>query len=109
MLLQTYDDPLLYQVNLLNAQNEAKNRNHKLLQKFKLTNKWSLLKINFLFLANRKIYTDQNPNSGFYQNIYLDSTSNIRFYFLHITFDIIALELLIKISILNQLIHYRLC
>ena len=67
-----FDDPLLYQVNLLNAQNEAKNRNHKLVQKLKLTDKWSIIN-KFSILSHRKLYSDQLPNSGFYQNIYLDS------------------------------------
>tara|TARA_B100001057_G_C22801302_1_gene931613 strand:- start:154 stop:1719 length:1566 start_codon:yes stop_codon:yes gene_type:complete len=68
-----FDDPLLYQVNLLNAQNEAKNRNHKLVQNFKLTDKWSVVN-KFSILSNRRMYTDQSPNSGFYQDIIIDST-----------------------------------
>ena len=68
-----FNDPLFFQVNLLNAQNEAKNRNHKLVQKFKLTNKWSIVN-KFSILSHRKMYSDQSPNTGFYQNIYIDST-----------------------------------
>ena len=68
-----FDDPLLYQVNLLNAQNEVKNRNHKLVQKFKLTDKWSIIN-KFSILSHRKMYSDQSPNAGFYQDIYIDST-----------------------------------
>ena len=68
-----FDDPLLYQVNLLNSQNEVKNRNHILVQKFKLTDKCSIIN-EFSILSHRKIYSDQSPNSGFYQDIYIDST-----------------------------------
>lgn len=71
--ITNFDDPLLYQVNLLNAQNEAKNRNHKLVHKFKLTNKSSIVN-KFSILSHRKMYSDQSPNAGFYQNIYIDST-----------------------------------
>lgn len=68
-----FDDPLIYQVNLLNAQNEAKNRNHKIIQNLKLTENLSI-ENKFSILSHRKIYTDQFPQSDFYQNIYLDST-----------------------------------
>tara|TARA_B100000963_G_scaffold247946_1_gene217058 strand:+ start:337 stop:1896 length:1560 start_codon:yes stop_codon:yes gene_type:complete len=68
-----FEDPLIYQVNLLNAQNEAKNRNHKIVQNFQLTKNLSIQN-KFSILSHRKIYTDQFPQSGFYQNIYLDST-----------------------------------
>ena len=98
------DDPLLYQVNLLNAQNEAKNRNHKLVQKFKLTDKWSIIN-KFSILSHRKMYSDQLPNTGFYQNIYLDST---------LTYDslsTIALTNSFGVTYndftLSQLIHHR--
>ena len=67
------EDPLIYQINLLNAQNEAKNRNHKIIQNFKLTKNLSI-ENKLSILSHRKIYTDQFPQSGFYQNIYLDST-----------------------------------
>ncbi|MBH83557.1 MAG: hypothetical protein CMP70_02660 [Flavobacteriales bacterium] len=67
-----FDDPLLYQVSLLNAQNEVKNRNHKLVQKFKLTDKRSIIN-KLSILSNRKIYSDNFPNSGFYQNLFIDS------------------------------------
>jgi len=68
-----FDDPLLYQVNLLSAQNEAKNRNHKLIQNFKLTDNWSIVN-KFSILSSRRMYSDQSPNSGFYQDIFIDST-----------------------------------
>ena len=71
-----FDDPLLYQVNLLSAQNNLKNRNHLLIQNFKLNNKLSIIN-ELSFLSKRRNYVDELPNSGFYQNIYLDSNSNI--------------------------------
>ena len=99
-----FDDPLLYQVNLLNAQNEAKNRNHKLIQKFKLTDKLSIIN-KFSILSHRKMYSDQLPNASFYQNIYLDST---------LTYDslsTIALTNSFGVTYndftLSQLIHHR--
>lgn len=99
-----FNDPLLYQVNLLNAQNEAKNRNHKLVQKLKLTDKWSIIN-KFSILSHRKLYSDQFPNTGFYQNIYLDST---------LTYDSLStITLTNSFGItyndftLSQLIHHR--
>ena len=99
-----FDDPLLYQVNLLNAQNEAKNRNHKLIQKFKLNDKWSIIN-KFSILSHRKMYSDQLSNTGFYQNLYLDST---------LTYDSLS-TIVLNNSFgitynnfsLSQLIHYR--
>ena len=66
------DDPLLNNIYLLSAQNEAKNRNHSLYQKFNLTDNWSIHN-EFSILSNRRVYSDQSPNSGFYQDIYMDS------------------------------------
>lgn len=66
------DDPLLNDVYLLSAHNEAKNRNHSFYQNFNLTDKWSIHN-EISILSNRRMYSDQNPNSGFYQDIYNDS------------------------------------
>ena len=68
-----FNDPLLNQVNLLSAENEAKNRNHTFSQKFKFTDNWSISN-KFSILSNRRMYTDQLPNSNFYSDIYIDST-----------------------------------
>ena len=68
-----FDDPLLYQVNLLNAKNEVKNRNHKLIQNLKLTDKLSIVN-KFSIFSNQRMYSDKFPNSGFYQVIIIDST-----------------------------------
>ena len=99
-----FDDPLLYQVSLINAQNEVKNRNHKLVQKFKLNYKWSIIN-KFSILSNRKIYSDNFPNSGFYQNLFIDSTQ---------TFDSLSniaitnsFGITFKNFTLSQIIHNR--
>ena len=81
----SYEDALLNPVILSAAKNEAKNRHHFLDQNFKISNVWSLSN-QLSFLTNRRVYTDQNPNSGFYSNIYIDSIqtydsiSNIHLY-----------------------------
>ena len=67
-----YEDPLLFNVNLLSAQNEVKNRNHSLAQNFIFTNKWSI-KHKLSILSNRKVYSDLLPNSGYYESVFLDS------------------------------------
>tara|TARA_Y100000813_G_scaffold54241_1_gene37972 strand:- start:4997 stop:6559 length:1563 start_codon:yes stop_codon:yes gene_type:complete len=99
-----FNDPLLYQVNLLSASNYLKNRNHNLIKKFKLTNELSFIN-EFSFTSKRRNYIDELPNSGFYQNIYLDSIQ---------TLDSISNILLtnsfgVKYDnfTLNQLIHHR--
>ena len=99
-----FDDPLLYQVSLINAQNVVKNRNHKLVQKFKLNYKWSIIN-KFSILSNRKIYSDNFPNSGFYQNLFIDSTQ---------TFDSLSniaitnsFGITFKNFTLSQIIHNR--
>jgi len=99
-----FDDPLLYEVNLLSAQNNLKNRNHLLIKKIKLNDELSIIN-ELSFLSKRRNYVDELPNSGFYQNIYLDSNQ---------TSDSL-LNILLTNSFgikydnftLNQLIHHR--
>ena len=68
-----FDEPLLNQINLLSAQNEAKNRNHAFSQKFNLTDNWSISN-QISIISNRRTYSDESPNSIFYSDIYIDST-----------------------------------
>ena len=78
--ITNFDDPLLYQVNLLNAQNEAKNRNHKIIQNFKLTKNLSI-ENKFSILSHRKMYSDQFPQSWFLSEYIFRFYFNIRFPF----------------------------
>lgn len=71
-----YNDPLLFPVNLLSAQNEVKNRMHNIAQKFNFTDKWSIAH-KFSILSNRKTYSDNSPMSGYYESIFLDSTATV--------------------------------
>ena len=82
----------------------VKNRNHKLVQKFKLTDKRSIIN-KLSILSNRKIYSDNFPNSGFYQNLFIDSIQ---------TFDSLSniaitnsFGITFNNFILSQLIHKR--
>lgn len=69
-----YDDALLFPVNLLSAENKVKTRNHLIAQNLIFTDKWSVAH-KFAILSNRRIYSDLSPNSGYYQSIFIDSTS----------------------------------
>ena len=67
------DDPLLNPVKLATAQNVSKNRYHSFSHQYRLSEQISIF--NSLSLLKRhKTYTDSSPNSGFYQNVFLDST-----------------------------------
>ena len=99
-----FDDPLLNPINLVTAENEAKNRNHSFAQEFKLTDNWSLSN-EIAIVSNRRMYTDQAPNSGFYTNIYLDSIQ---------TYDSLSTQVLsqrfalsYKNVTISQLLHHR--
>ena len=99
-----FDDPLLNPITLLSAENEAKNRNHSFAQNFKLTDNWSVSN-EISILSNRRVYSDQSPNSGFYPHIYLDSIQ---------TYDSLSTLVLsqrfglsYKDFTISQLLHHR--
>ena len=67
------EDPLLNAVNLTTAQNFSKNRYHSFNQHYELSDQITIQN-SLSVLKRHKTYTDNSPNSGFYQNVFLDST-----------------------------------
>lgn len=80
--VQQYSTLVAYPVNLSSAYSKFKSADAFLSQKInigKLIKDSSFLKNLYLihdlsYFSNNRIYNDQNPSEGYYQNIYLDST-----------------------------------
>ena len=72
--VEDYDDPLLYQTNLISAENYSKNRFHSISQNFNFTDNWSLIN-KFSILKAHRIYRDNDLSSNFYEFNYIDSLS----------------------------------
>ena len=72
--IEDYDDPLLYQTNLVSSENYSKNRFHSLSQNFNFTSNWSLIN-KFSILRAQRIYSDYDLSSAFYENNFINNVS----------------------------------
>ena len=72
--VEDYDDPLLYQTNLISAENYSKNRFHSISQNFNFTDNWSIIN-EFSILKEHRIYRDNDLSANFYEYNYIDSLS----------------------------------
>jgi hypothetical protein len=72
--VEDYDDPLLYQTNLISAENYSKNRFHSISQNFNFTDNWFIIN-EFSILKSHRIYRDNDLSANFYEYNYIDSLS----------------------------------